>query len=78
VPEDISVIGYDDLEMSYHTELTTVRQHLELSGRITIDYVVQLLKGGTEPPTLLPLPEVITRRTTDEPRRMTVNAASRN
>src|SRR5260370_978848 len=28
VPDDISIIGYDDLEMSYHTDLTTIRQYL--------------------------------------------------
>lgn len=78
VPEDISIIGYDDLELSYHTELTTVRQHLELSGRITIEYLIQLLKGGDAPPAPLPLPEVITRRTTGVPRRIAVEAASRN
>ncbi len=78
VPEDVSVIGYDDLEMSYHTELTTVRQHLDLSGRITIEYLVQHLKGDTNSPAPLPLPEVITRRTTGVPRRIAVEAASRN
>lgn len=78
VPEDVSVIGYDDLEMSYHTELTTVRQHLELSGRITIEYLIQYLKGGSNPPTPLPLPEVITRHTTGVPRRTAVEAASQN
>ncbi len=78
VPEDISIIGYDDLEISYHTDLTTVRQHLELSGRITIKYLIDYLKGGYNPPTPLPLPEVITRRTTDVPRRINVGAASRN
>ena len=78
VPEDVSVIGYDDLEMSYHTELTTVRQHLELSGRITIEYLIHYLKGGLNPPAPLPLPEVITRRTTGVPRRIAVKAASQN
>ncbi len=78
VPDDVSIIGYDDLEMSYHTELTTVRQHLELSGRITIEYLVQHLKGDNNPPAPLPLPEVITRRTTGMPRRIAVEAASRN
>ncbi len=78
IPDDVSIIGYDDLEMSYHTELTTVRQHLELSGRITIEYLVQHLKGGNNPPAPLPLPEVITRRTTGLPRRIAVGAASRN
>jgi DNA-binding LacI/PurR family transcriptional regulator len=78
VPEDISIIGYDDLEMSYHTNLTTIRQYLELSGRITIEYLIQHLKGGTNPPAPLPLPEVITRRTTGVPRRIAVQAASQN
>jgi len=78
IPDDISIIGYDDLELSYHTELTTVRQHLELSGRIAIEYLIQHLKGDENPPTPLPLPEVITRRTTGIPRRMTVQAASQN
>lgn len=77
IPDDISVIGYDDLELSYHTELTTVRQHLELSGRIVIEYLIQHLKGGEHPPAPLPLPEVITRRTTGVPRRIAVGAASR-
>jgi len=78
VPDDISIIGYDDLEMSYHTNLTTIRQYLELSGRLTIEYLIQHLKGGTNPPDLLPLPEVITRRTTGIPRRIAVQAASQN
>lgn len=78
IPDDISIIGYDDLEVSYHTELTTVRQHLELSGRIAIEYLVHHLKGGDHPPAPLPLPEVITRRTTAVPRRIAVHAASRN
>jgi DNA-binding LacI/PurR family transcriptional regulator len=69
VPQDISVIGYDDLEMSYHTQLTTVRQHLELSGRFAIEHLLQVLKGTDLPPPLLPLPEVIARHTTDTPRK---------
>ena len=78
IPEDISIIGYDDLEISYHTNLTTVRQYLELSGRVTIEYLIHHLKGGLQPPALLPLPEVITRRTTGVPRRIAVEAANQN
>ena len=78
IPDEISIIGYDDLELSYHTELTTVRQHLELSGRIAIEYLIHHLKGSDNPPAPLPLPKVITRRTTGMPRRIAVQAASRN
>jgi DNA-binding LacI/PurR family transcriptional regulator len=64
VPEDVSVIGYDDLEFSYHVGLTTVRQHLELSGRIGIEYLLSLLQGDENPPPQLPPLEVIERQTT--------------
>ena len=64
VPQDISVIGYDDLEMSFHAGLTTVRQHLELSGRIGLEHLLRLLDGDDTPPSLLPPLEVIPRQTT--------------
>lgn len=74
VPEDLSVIGYDDLEMSEHIGLTTVRQHLELSGQVAAGHLLALLaevspQADTEPPTILsrptlPPPAVIVRATT--------------
>lgn len=65
VPEDVSIIGYDDLEMSEHIGLTTVRQHLELGGEMSMNYLLQMIHH--EVPDSLPrLPElqVIERRTT--------------
>jgi DNA-binding LacI/PurR family transcriptional regulator len=64
VPDDISIMGYDDLEFSYHVGLTTVRQHLELSGRVGIEYLLSLLQGDERPPPQLPPLEVIERQTT--------------
>ncbi|MDM8529280.1 substrate-binding domain-containing protein [Anaerolineales bacterium HSG24] len=32
VPSDLSVIGYDDIELAHFAQLTTVRQHLFESG----------------------------------------------
>lgn len=74
VPDDVSVIGYDDLEMSQHIGLTTVRQHLELSGRIALQHLLSLLaevdpQADTEPPTVLsrptlPPPQVMVRKST--------------
>ncbi|GAB5492647.1 MAG: LacI family DNA-binding transcriptional regulator [Phototrophicaceae bacterium] len=65
VPEDISIIGYDDLEMSEHIGLSTIRQHLVLSGEITMNYLLQMIHHDT-PDTVPRLPElqVIERRTT--------------
>jgi DNA-binding LacI/PurR family transcriptional regulator len=64
VPDDISIMGYDDLEFSYHVGLTTVRQHLELSGRVGIEYLLCLLQGNESAPPQLPPLEVIARQTT--------------
>jgi LacI family transcriptional regulator, galactose operon repressor len=64
IPDDLSVIGYDDLEVSMHIGLTTVRQHLELSGRIALEYLLRLIDGDEAPPPSLPPLEVIIRQTT--------------
>lgn len=64
VPDDVSIIGYDDLEFSHHVGLTSVRQHLELSGRVGIEYLLCLLRGDESPPPRLPPLEVIERQTT--------------
>jgi DNA-binding LacI/PurR family transcriptional regulator len=64
VPDDLSIMGYDDLEFSCHVGLTTVRQHLELSGRVGIEYLLGLLQGDESAPPKLPPLEVIERQTT--------------
>lgn len=64
VPDKLSVIGYDDLEISYHTRLTTVRQHLEDSGRLALEYLLKRLNGEHTPVPALPPVELIARQTT--------------
>jgi DNA-binding LacI/PurR family transcriptional regulator len=65
VPEDVSIIGFDDIEVSAHVGLTTVRQHLTESGRVAARYLLSLLRGDRAA-TLETLPpvEVVVRRTT--------------
>ncbi len=64
VPGDLSVIGYDDLDLSYHTGLTTVKQHLALSGQRGLEHLLTLLSGKKTAPPELPKPEVVARQTT--------------
>jgi len=67
VPGDLSVIGFDDIEVSRLVGLTTVRQPLQDSGARAGALLLQLLEGGTAPAeTLLPL-EVVFRETTAPP-----------
>jgi LacI family transcriptional regulator len=43
VPEDISVIGFDDVQLSRYIGLTTVRQHLEQSGYLGMQLLLNML-----------------------------------
>jgi LacI family transcriptional regulator len=57
VPQDVSILGYDDLEISEHTGLTTIRQHLERSGQYGVRYLLDLirLRDRATAPALPPL-----------------------
>jgi DNA-binding LacI/PurR family transcriptional regulator len=65
VPDMLSVIGFDDLEMSHHVGLTTVRQHFERSGQMALRHLLALMHDDPPPPTpQLPALEVVERHTT--------------
>lgn len=45
VPEDLSVVGFDDIEVASYVGLTTVRQPLVESGRRGAELLLQALAG---------------------------------
>jgi LacI family transcriptional regulator len=49
IPEDISVVGFDDVELSalMHPPLTTVRVFKEELGRLAIETLVQIINEGS-------------------------------
>ncbi|MCR4650326.1 MAG: LacI family transcriptional regulator [Lachnospiraceae bacterium] len=49
VPEDISVIGFDDISLAQLVTppLTTIHQDMNLKGRLAVDFMLQLLAGKT-------------------------------
>jgi len=65
VPEDLAVIGFDDIEMASAVGLTTVRQPLRQSGARGTDLLLAAIEGSDDAPgeQLDPL-AVIERRTT--------------
>ena len=68
VPEDLSVIGFDDIEISAYAGITTVRQPLFESGRLGAELLLDQLTTEREPATHeLPL-ELVVRQTTGSPR----------
>jgi LacI family transcriptional regulator, galactose operon repressor len=71
VPEELSVVGFDDIEIAAHVGLTTVRQPLFESGRRGAELILQMLGGVTQHPgdqQLEELPvELVIRTTTAAP-----------
>jgi hypothetical protein len=49
VPEDLSVIGFDDIELAGHVGLATVRQYLQQSGEVAARMLMAMLRGETLP-----------------------------
>ena len=47
VPEQLSVVGFDDIEVARYAGLTTVAQPLEMSGARGVDLLLDALAGGT-------------------------------
>jgi LacI family transcriptional regulator len=64
VPDDLSVIGFDDIELAEAIGLTTVRQPLRESGRVGATLLLSALDGAAPgPPVALPELAVVRRRT---------------
>ena len=68
IPDDLSVIGYDDLEVASFMGITTVRQQLELSGQRGAAHLIEAINGDARygAPEKLDV-EVIVRNTTRPP-----------
>jgi DNA-binding LacI/PurR family transcriptional regulator len=68
VPTDVSVVGFDDLELARHLGLTTVRQPLYESGVMGARMLLQQLDGHRDGLDVVELPlEIVVRDTTAPP-----------
>jgi LacI family transcriptional regulator len=71
VPDDISIVGFDDIPQaaSVRPELTTVRQPLEQMGRVATQMLLDLLKNAEKEISRIELPtELIVRGSTSSPK----------
>jgi LacI family transcriptional regulator len=71
VPEDISILGFDDIPQASQLRptLTTVRQPLEQMGRVATQMLLEILKNPDSKPNRIELPtELIIRDSTAKPK----------
>lgn len=69
VPEDVSVVGFDDVPEAryYRPALTTVRLDFEEVGRLAVDRILHLMRGGHADALPRVLPELVVRQSTAPP-----------
>jgi len=69
VPDDLSVVGYDDIEIADYLGLTTIRQRLFESGRVGAQMLLsEVLARSDRPPSVVLAPELVVRDTTAPPK----------
>lgn len=64
VPQDLAIIGFDDLDMADYEDLTTIRQNLDESGRLAVDILLSHIEDNTRPPRHVKLPLTLIERAT--------------
>ncbi|MCA9980158.1 MAG: LacI family DNA-binding transcriptional regulator [Anaerolineales bacterium] len=68
VPEDLSVIGYDDIELAEYINLTTVHQPLMQSGTQGTEMLLKIMRDEDDIPQQVTLPiHIVPRGTTAPP-----------
>jgi len=64
VPDDLAVVGFDDLDIAQYLGLTTVRHHLDESGRLAAELLFSRLSNSSRPIQHVELPlDLIERET---------------
>ena len=50
VPEQLAVVGFDDLDIAEYADLTTICQHLDELGRLAVEILLAQIESPSRPP----------------------------
>ena len=64
VPEQLAVIGFDDLDIAEYADLTTISQNLDESGRLAVELLLAQIESPSRPPRHVKLPLSLIERQT--------------
>ncbi|PWH11951.1 MAG: LacI family transcriptional regulator [Anaerolineae bacterium] len=64
IPEDVALIGFDDIDMAEYADLTTIRQHLDESGRLAVEILMGRIADPSRPVQHIKLPLTLVERET--------------
>jgi LacI family transcriptional regulator len=65
IPNNLAVVGFDDIDVAEHVDLTTICQHLDESGRLAAEILLARISEHDRPLQHINLPlNLIERMTT--------------
>jgi DNA-binding LacI/PurR family transcriptional regulator len=64
IPNDLAIVGFDDIDVADHVDLTTVRQHLDESGRLAVEILLSRIGESNRPLQHINLPLQLVERLT--------------
>lgn len=64
IPDDLAIVGFDDIDMADYVDLTTVRQHLDESGRLSAEMALARIGDRNRALQHINLPLVLIERAT--------------
>lgn len=64
IPQDLAVVGFDDIDVAEHVDLTTIRQHLDESGRLAAEILLAQIGQPNRPLQHINLPLSLSERLT--------------
>jgi DNA-binding LacI/PurR family transcriptional regulator len=64
IPDDLAIIGFDDIEHAEYVGLTTIDQQLKQSGRLAVELLLTLLSEGEHKTRRIDLPFTLKKRMT--------------
>lgn len=65
IPQDLSIIGFDDIESAHLMDLTTIKQPLYESGVKALEIIIKLITQENQQPIMIELPvHLLNRKTT--------------
>ena len=64
IPEQLAIVGFDDIDVAELVDLTTVRQHLDESGKLAVEILLARLADPSRPLQHMHLPLSLVERLT--------------
>ena len=64
IPNDLAIVGFDDIDVAEHVDLTTICQHLDESGRLAAEILLSRIGESNRPLQHINLPLKLVERLT--------------